>query len=120
VTARGRGREAYLGDERVLGSTAFVAALRRRPAPAPPPRVTLTTVLTRVCRDLDLAPAALTGGGRGTALRRARVGIAYLWVVVLGHAGRPLAPHLGVSPQAVYQAVARGRATRAEWERLLA
>ena len=50
---------------------------------------------------------------------RARNGIAYLWVEVLGHPGSPLAPVLGVRPQAVYQAVARGRAARTEWDGLL-
>ena len=115
-----RGREAYLGDERVLGSTEFVAALQHRAdTAARAPRVALATVLTRVCRHLGLARAALTGGGRRTPLQRARAGIAYLWVEVLGHPGRPLAGALGVSPQAVYQAVARGRETRREWERIL-
>ena len=117
-----RGREAYLGDERVLGSPEFVAGLQRAAnaaARARAPRVALDTVITRVCRHLGLAPAALTGGGRRTALQRARAGVAYLWVEVLGHPARPLAQSLGVSPQAVYQAVARGRETRAEWERVL-
>ena len=117
-----RGREAYLGDERVLGSPAFVAALQRTAdatAPARAPRVTLDTVITRVCRHLGLTPDALTGGGRRAAVQRARAGIAYLWVEVLGHPARPLAQSLGVSPQAVYQAVARGRETRTEWEGLL-
>jgi hypothetical protein len=50
---------------------------------------------------------------------RARAGIAYLWVKYGGHPARPLAAVLGVSPQAVYQAVARGRVDRALWERLL-
>jgi hypothetical protein len=84
-----------------------------------PPRVVLDTVITRVCRHLGLAPDALAGGGRRTALQRARAGIAYLWVDVLGHPGRPLAHSLGVSPQAVYQAVVRGRETQPEWEGLL-
>ena len=117
-----RGREAYLGDERVLGSTEFVAALQRTTeaaARARGPRVALDTVITRVCRHLGLSRAALTGGGRRAALQRARARIAYLWVEVLGHPARPLAQFLGVSPQAVYQAVARGRETRAEWERVL-
>jgi hypothetical protein len=122
VQALRRGREAYRGDERVLGSPEFVAALQRTAeaaAPARAPRVALATVITRVCRHLGLAPAALTGGGRRTALQRARAGIAYLWVEVLGHPGRPLAHPLGVSAQPVYQAVAQGRETRAEWERVL-
>ena len=41
------------------------------------------------------------------------------WVEYGGHPARPLAPVLGVSPQAVYQAVARGRVDRALWEWLL-
>ena len=44
---------------------------------------------------------------------------AHLWMEGLGHPGRPLAGALGVGPQAVYQAVARGRETRREWERVL-
>jgi len=117
-----RGREAYLGDERVLGSTEFVAALQRTAAATPPaqaPRVALDTVITRVCRQLGISGAALTGGGRRAAVQRARAGIAYLWVEVLGQPGRPLAVALGVSPQAIYQAVARGRAMRVEWARVL-
>jgi hypothetical protein len=50
------------------------------------------------------------------AVSRARTGIADLWMEVLGHS---VAAVLGVRPQAVYQAGARGRHTRAEWERLL-
>ena len=115
-----RGREAYLGDERVLGSTEFVAALQRTAGGAPRvPRVALATVIARVCRHLGLAPDALTGGGRRTALQHARAGIAYLWVEHLGHTGRSLTHPLGVSPQAVYQAVARGRETSRVWEELL-
>jgi hypothetical protein len=106
----------------VLGSTEFVAALQRTvdaAAPARAPHVGLDTVITRVCRHLGLAPDALTGGGRRTALQRARAGIAYLWVDVLGHPGRPLGHPLGVSPQAVYQAVGRGKETHTEGQRLL-
>jgi hypothetical protein len=51
-------------------------------------RVALSTVLTRVRRRLDLTPAALAGGRRGTALPHARAVIAYLWVEVLGDPGR--------------------------------
>jgi hypothetical protein len=115
-----RGREAYLGDERVLGSSEFVTALQRTAGGAPrPPRLALASVIARVCRHLGVVPDALPGGGRRTALQRARAGIAYLWVERLGHAGRPLAQVLGVSPQAVYQAVVRGRAARGEWARVL-
>jgi REP element-mobilizing transposase RayT len=122
VKALRRGREAYLGDERVLGSTAFVATLQvaaDATTAGRSARVTLDAVIARVCRHLGLTPAALTGGGRRIVLQRARAGIAYVWVERLGRPGRPLASSLGVSPQAVYQAVARGCATRREWEGLL-
>ena len=122
VQALRRGREAYLGDERVLGGPAFVQALRARldaAAPPAPARVALATLVRRVCRQAGIAPETLTPGGRRRAVTRARAGIAYLWVERLGHPGRPLAPVLGVRPQAVYQAVARGRAARAGWDPLL-
>ncbi len=63
--------------------------------------------------------AHLSAGTRRPAASRARAGVAYLWTERLGHPGRPLATRLGVRPQAVYQAAARGLAARAEWDRLL-
>lgn len=122
VTALRRGREAYLGDERVLGSSAFVEQLRRTVEDAPRAglrRLTLDTLIARVCSYVGVSPVHLGAGSRRAAVSRARDGIAYLWVEVLGHPGRPLAPVLGVRPQAIYQAVARGGKARAEWERLL-
>jgi REP element-mobilizing transposase RayT len=122
VAALRRGREAYLGDERVLGSSDFVERLRqtvedrRRPGARALP---LDTLVGRVCRRVGIAAAQLQTGSRRAAVTQARDGIAYLWVEVLGHPGRPLAPVLGVRPQAVYQAVTRGRQGRARWEQLL-
>jgi REP element-mobilizing transposase RayT len=122
VAALRRGREAYLGDERVLGSSDFVERLRqtvedrRRPGARALP---LDTLVARVCRRVGIAAAQLQTGSRRAAVTQARDGIAYLWVEVLGHPGRPLAPVLGVRPQAVYQAVTRGRQGRARWEQLL-
>jgi REP element-mobilizing transposase RayT len=122
VAALRRGREAYRGDERILGSSEFVEQLQQEVAAAPPvrgPRLTLEALTARVCRHLGLGPAGLASGGRHRVVARARAGIAYLWVEYGGHPARPLAPVFGVSPQAVYQAVARGRGDRARWERLL-
>ena len=118
-----RGREAYLGDERILGSSAFVEAVRReveQATAAPrPPGLALETLMARVCASLGMAPAALGAGGRTARVSRARAGIAYLWVTVLGHAGRPLAAPLGIRPQNVYRAAAQGAAAAATWQRIL-
>ncbi len=121
VTALRRGREAYQGDERVLGSSAFVDALRRTVAPpaTPAARVALETLVARVCQHVGLPPAHLPAGSRRPAASRARAGIAYLWTTVLGHPGRPLAPVLGVRPQNVYRAAAQGATAAAEWAAIL-
>ncbi len=122
VQALRRGREAYLGDERVLGSREFVERLRREAeahSQAPGHRVPLDGLVARVCRHVGVEPAALRGGGRAPAVIRARNGIAYLWMEVLGRPGRPLAPVLGVRPQNVYQAVKRGAQAPAQWTRML-
>ncbi len=92
VAALRRGREAYLSDERILGSTDFVEQLRRDVAArerAHRPALTLERLIRRVCRHIDIAPANLPGGSRRPAVSRAREGIAYLWTAL---AGRPLAP----------------------------
>jgi len=75
-------------------------------------------------RQLDdgahaLTTAELAGGGQRAAVTRAREGVAHLWVGALGQSGRRLAPMLGVAPQSVYRAAARGAAQAAEWASLL-
>jgi hypothetical protein len=75
--------------------------------------------VARVCQAVGIPPAALTGGGRRPAVSRARAGIAYLWLEVLGHPGRPLAPVLGVHPAVVYPAARRGARAAATWQALL-
>jgi hypothetical protein len=62
---------------------------------------------------------AFWGGGRSPQITRARVGIAYLWLEVLGRAGRPLATALGIRPQSVYRAAVRGREEGGEWRQLV-
>lgn len=122
VAALRRGREAYRGDERILGSSAFVEQIRRSVEESPRtvrPPLTRDTLVARVSRHVGIHPAQFAAGSRRAPVSRARDGIAYLWVEVLGHPGRPLAPLLGARPQAVYQAVTRGRQARARWEGLL-
>jgi putative transposase len=64
--------------------------------------------------------------GRLAALAEAGALTVLAWACLPNHAHllvrtgtRPLAPILGVRPQAVYQAARRGREARAEWERLV-
>jgi len=82
-------------------------------------RLALATLRARVCRHVGIRPDQLAEGSRRAAVSRARDGIASLWLEGLGHPGRPLAAVLGVRPQAVYHAGARGRHGRAAWDRLL-
>jgi len=122
LTARRRDRAPAWGDVRVLGSSAFVETLRRTTeggGGARPAQVPLAPLVARVCQAVGITPAALTGGGRRPAVSRARAGIAYLWMEVLGHPGRPLAPILGVHPAVVYQAARRGAMAAATWQALL-
>ena len=58
--------------------------------------------------------------GRRNAVQQARAGLANLWVEVLGHPGRSLAPVLGVQPAAIPKAARRGAKQAHVWRRLLA
>ncbi len=122
LAALRRGREAYLGDPRILGSGEFVAQLQREiplRLQRLVPSCTLEALAAAVCSQVGIQPAMLQGGGRVPAVTRARAGIAYLWMERLGHPGRPLAPMLGIHPAVVYQAARRGAAHAQEWDRLL-
>lgn len=122
VRALGRGREAYLSDERVLGSTDFVEAVRQEMAKADPPRfhpMPLVDLVDAVCKSSGVTREQLAAPGRRRAVARARGGLAYLWVSALGCSAGVLAAAMGVRSQAVYQAVPRGTAERQVWESLL-
>ncbi len=122
VRALRRGREAYAGDERILGSPAFVEAVQHAltaAAPAARGGLSMETLVARVGARLGVSARRLAGGGRAPAVSRARAAIAYLWIEVLGRPGRPLASALGVRPAAVYAAARRGRTAGEQWERLL-
>ena len=117
-----RGREAYTGDERILGGSAFVESLRQRLSPPTVGRRAAPSVegiVQRVCTSLGIDPARLQGGGRKPPVSRAREGIAYLCVEVLGHSGPALATLLGIRPVSVYAAARRGLADRKAWDALL-
>ncbi len=122
VGAMRRTKEAIAGDAWVLGGGEFVERLWREAQDAPrlqPPRPTLESVIARVCRHTATTPEEVAGGGRRPAVTHAREGITHLWVGALGQSGRRLAPVLGVAPQSVYRAAARGAARAVEWAPLL-
>lgn len=122
LAALRRAKEAVAGDARVLGGGDFVERLWReveRTHYPQPPRLSLTTLVAPVCRQTGVTPEELAGGGRRAAVTRARDGIAHLWVGKLGQSGRQLAPVLGIAPQSVYRAAARGATRAAEWARLI-
>ena len=123
VQALRRGRESYLADERILGSTAFVETLRQEAERLEDQRLRfrsrgldLPTLLRRVAAAAHRAPGALTGGGRSRHVARARDGLAYLWIEVLGRSGQDLARALSLHPVSMYRAARRGRANRATWD----
>ena len=62
----------------------------------------MEAIVQRVCTSLGIDPARLQSGGRKQPVSRAREGIAYLGVEVVGHPGRALAPLLGIRPVSVY------------------
>jgi len=117
-----RGREGYAGDERILGSAAFVEALQHALPPAPGDRgaaPTVAAIIQRVCTRCGIDPGRLQRGGRKPAVSQAREGIAYLCTEVAGHPTRTLAPLLGVRPVSVYAAARRGLAERGRWDALM-
>ena len=118
-----RGREAYGGDERILGSAEFVEEVRgmlQAAEPVPGRRRPLTDLRAAVCAVSDCSPTALQQGSRRATAARAREGVAYLALEVCGYTGSAVADLLGVRPSAVYRAAQRGRATRERWEQVLA
>jgi len=122
VQALRRGREQYAADERILGSSAFVATLheeieappakRRRPVP-------LDAIVERVCAAVHIAPPVLQAGSRRAAVCRAREGIAYLGLEVEGYPAPRLVALLGVRPPFIHKAAQRGRAGRERWDHVL-
>ena len=71
----------------MLGSTDFVDQIRRAVETAEAPRpgqLPLDALVARVCAQVGIAPPVLAAGGRTPQASRARAGVAYLWLTVLG------------------------------------
>ena len=122
VAALRRGREAYCGDERILGSPDFVEAMRQavqRAEPGRAPRRSLPALVARICHATGIAPAALRQGSRRVSVARAREGIAYLAIEGYGYPGVALREYLGMGAPYIAKAAQRGPAVRAQWDPLL-
>jgi putative transposase len=120
-----RGREHYAGDERVLGSSAFVERMRQELSAATVlegrARVRPLSgdgLIKHVGQEVGVTVEALQGGSRRAGVSRARAGIAYLWVEWLGHNGVTIAHAMGVHPVTIYEAARRGRQEAAYWEQV--
>jgi putative transposase len=121
-----RGRESFRADERVLGGSDFVERLQRDAERHEDERLRLRSrapdlaaLLERVAAAARISQTALNGGGRSRGLVRARDGLAYLWVDVLGRSGEELARVLGLHAVSVYRAARRARERRIEWDHLV-
>lgn len=106
-----RGREHWVSDERVLGSSEFVERLLHEVVLAPRPRPgDLAGVITRVAKAWGLTPAELSGGGRRRLVWQARCGVSYLGLHKFGIPAAQVARALGVSLQSVLRGAERGEA----------
>jgi REP element-mobilizing transposase RayT len=84
---RRRGREEYVGDEPVLGSSEFVASLQQelaRQQAESPSAIPLDTIIQSVCAAVGVPAETLRQGCRLRQVCRAREGVAYLALVLCG------------------------------------
>lgn len=109
-------REPHPGQA-IAGVLGRFERLPRRGIAASPPRAAPGESIGPA---LGLAPETLLGGARCAGVRRAREGIASLWIEAWGRSGCPLAPALGIRPPCVYAAAHCGREAHAHWGRVVA
>lgn len=126
VSSLRRGRESYAADERILGGSDFVEAVRKEVELAEARRVrarmrdiTTAELIGRVAKAVGIPLDRLLGPGRPRAVTRAREGIAYLWIEEMGRSGRVIARDLSLRPESVYRAAVRGRQEAVHWQDVL-
>ena len=107
-----RGRERWASDERILGSTAFVATLRAEAEATPQPLGVpvdparfVSQVLSHVANRFDLHVAEVTTNTRRRRVVQARALVSYAAVRNAGLSARRVAPLLGVDPRTVLKGV---------------
>jgi hypothetical protein len=114
VQALRRGREHYAADERILGSSAFVATLCKE-IEAPPPWCRWTPLSSACARPRTSRHRSCKRGVAGWR-SVAREGIAYLALDVEGHPAPRLVALLGVRPPSIHKAAQAGRTSRKRWD----
>lgn len=124
VQALRRGRESYLGDERILGRSDFVEQMRQEldgkdgPLIQRRPALSIEAVIDRVSEAVGVDAGELSGTGRRALVSRARAGVAYVWLEWLGQSGSVAARALGVHPATIYAIARRGQAEASSWQYL--
>jgi putative transposase len=110
-----RGREHYVADQRIVGTSEFVETVRREvevegagSRTGQYRSLTPERVLANVCQEVGTTPEEVLGGGRRARVSRVREGVAYVWVEYLGRSGRVVAAALAIRPESVYKATQRG------------
>jgi REP element-mobilizing transposase RayT len=117
-----RGREAYMADERILGTSAFVEGLLREAEAQMKARLKgqrrlldVTTLIRRVGKSLGLTAEAICGRSRVPPAPAARQLVAYLWVLHLGRPASELARFWGQGRSHVSWAARRGAEVAQAW-----
>ncbi len=119
-----RGQEAYTGDERILGRSDFVEAVRqeveartRQEGEARGRRVALPTLAHRIGESLGISREWLLGRSRVPAAARARQILAHIWVERLGQRASELATVLGQTRGNISLAAKRGEEAARPWRK---
>jgi putative transposase len=105
-----RGREAFVSDERVLGSSEFVEKLLRElgeRAQRETKAVDLGMLGTRICSDMGVCWQAVLEGSRTRRMAKARAVLAYVWVQYLGRKICELARSIRADPSTISAGVCR-------------
>src|SRR2546421_4678560 len=121
-----RGREAFAADERVLGGSKFVEALKRALAQdaargsLPGPPITLESLVRTVAASCGVSPSAVLSNGRYRPCCKARDGISFLWLDVLSGRTDDLVRIFRRPTRSISRFAARGRRCGETWRALLA
>ena len=120
-----RGREAYTGDERILGSSDFVEDVRqeveertRHEVEAHSRCVALPALAKRIGESMGISPEWVLGRSRVPAAARARQILAHVWVERLGQRASELARVLGQTRGNISLAAKRGEEAARPWKKL--